>query len=47
MSDIIERLNDPETCIDAIDDAIAEIERLRSMVDILRKLLKEADQRTA
>jgi hypothetical protein len=30
--DIIERLNDPETCIDAIDDAISEIERLRKIL---------------
>jgi hypothetical protein len=37
MKDIIERLNDPETCIDAIDDAIAEIERLRKLVQARRQ----------
>lgn len=30
MTDIIDRLNDPDTCMDAIDDAIAEIKLLRS-----------------
>lgn len=29
--DIIDRLNDPEQCIDAIDDAIEEIENLRAV----------------
>ncbi|RPI64402.1 MAG: hypothetical protein EHM48_00920 [Planctomycetaceae bacterium] len=29
MNDIVERLNDPEMCIDAIDDAIHEIKTLR------------------
>jgi hypothetical protein len=30
--DIIERLNDPELYVDAIDDAIHEIEKLRKVV---------------
>ena len=28
--DIIKRLNDPEMCIDAIDDAARELQKLRS-----------------
>ena len=31
--DIIERLNNPDTCIDAIDDAIAEITEMREIVE--------------
>lgn len=33
MKDIIERLDDEEMCMDAIDDAISEIEQLRSMLE--------------
>lgn len=29
--DLFERLHDPEFCVDAIDDAIAEIKRLRAL----------------
>jgi len=36
MTDIIDRLNDPETYVDAIDDAIREIERLRAENEHLR-----------
>ena len=38
--DIIERLNDPEMCMDVVDDAITEIERLRGEVSLLRRILK-------
>lgn len=43
--DIIERLKDPELYIDAIDDAITEIERLRndltSTQTTIRRLARE------
>ena len=38
--DIIERLNDPELYIDAVDDAIREIERLRHVIEMYKIQLK-------
>jgi len=35
--DIVERLNDPEMYVDAVDDAIHEIERLREENAYLRE----------
>lgn len=35
MPDLIERLEDPEVCIDAIDDAISEILRCRTQMKFL------------
>lgn len=39
--DIIERLNDPEMYVDAIDDAIREIENLRAELKVTDQLLNE------
>lgn len=36
-SDIVERLSDPETCIDALDDAVAVIERYRTACEAFRR----------
>lgn len=38
--DIIERLNDDELYVDAIDDAITEISKLRREVEQLNRMLK-------
>jgi len=38
--DIIERLEDSELYVDAIDDAIAEIKRLRRRVEVLETVAK-------
>lgn len=39
--DIIERLEDPEMYVDAVDDAIHEIERLRKRIAELEAALQE------
>ena len=44
MKDIIERLNDPELYVDAIDDAITEIERLRA--ELTRITISDDELRT-
>lgn len=42
--DIVDRLNDDELFTDAIDDAIAEIEKLRHYTATLEALLEERDR---
>lgn len=39
--DIIERLDDPEMYVDAIDDAIREIKLLRELVEQLNQIINE------
>lgn len=39
MQDIIERLDNEETCIDAIDDAIEEIKELRETLTMVKSIL--------
>lgn len=38
LTDIIDRLNDPELYVDAVDDAIAEIKQLRGEIAKLRQV---------
>lgn len=45
--DVIERLDDPDLYVDAIDDAIAEIEKLRAERDQLRKEIDERNKTCA
>lgn len=44
--DILERLDDAEMCTDAIDDAIAEIKRLRGDRALLDKALADLEKAT-
>lgn len=42
-ADIVERLSDPETCIDALDDAVEIIERYRVACGAFKRDLARRD----